>query len=134
MASNLSVVRPVQQIGDSYLRERVLSASKPELTLMSYDGILRFLGKAQELALDNSLVYQQKIIAIAELNEMIARAQALISDLNTSLDLEAGSGDQEREQVKALGENLRAQYLYLNHHLSMALSRHPLLGLCASAS
>lgn len=117
-----------KQIGDAYLRERVLNASKPELTLMSYDGVLRFLHRAMALASEQPGDYQRKIALVAELNEAIARAQALISDLNASLNPEAGEDDKERVQVKAMADSLRAQYFYLNHHLGMALARrNPLM-------
>lgn len=131
MASNPSLStapHTLQQVGASYLRETVLSASPAELTLLSFEGILRFLKRAELLASQQPQSYTEKMDNIAELNESIARAQALVSDLNAALNEEAGSSVQEQAQVKALVNDLRDQYYFLNQHLSVALvKRNPLM-------
>lgn len=127
--SSLSIpLQSSQQIAAAYLKEAVLSASPAELTLMSYDGIIRFLKRAEVLLDAQPTEYKEKMANIAELNEVIGKAQALISDLESSLNESAGQTEEENRRVRALVASLRSQYLYLNRHLSFTLSRrNPLM-------
>jgi flagellar protein FliS len=70
----------------TYQRHAVVTASPGQLVLMLYDGALRFLHRAQE-AFALPTTNRRRIEAI-HLNLM--RAQAIVSELNRTLDKEAG--------------------------------------------
>lgn len=115
MASHPLTVQPsAQQIGDAYLREAVLNASKAELALMSFNGILRFLQKAQQITAERPASYEETVFLVAQFHDSITRAQAIVSDLNGVLNMEEGG---------QIAIDLRDQYLYLNHYLGLAASK-----------
>jgi flagellar protein FliS len=71
--------------GQSYLRIATQTASPGQLILMLFDGALRFLERAKlGFANDDPLEFHQTI------HNNITRAQAIISELNASLNLEQG--------------------------------------------
>ncbi|RDI76006.1 fliS: flagellar protein FliS [Gaiella occulta] len=88
---------------DAYLAETVKSARREELPLLLFDGALRFLGRAQALAAQGSA---------EAFGHQIARAQAVVDELNVSLDLEQGG---------EIARNLRDIYVFVNGHLASAL-------------
>lgn len=80
------------------------TASPEQLTLMCYDGALRFMRRAARALETNDL---------AEAANATGRAQAVVNELNITLDMEAGG---------ELATNLRSLYLFVNRHLSEGLS------------
>ena len=89
---------------DAYRTNAVETASPEQLTLMCYDGALRFMRRAAKAIEEGDL---------AEASSATGRAQAIVNELNVTLDMDAG-GD--------IASNLRAIYLFINRHLSEAIS------------
>ena len=81
------------QAQNTYRNNSVLSASPEQLVLMLYDGTLRFLGQAMVAMHDGS-------VPVA--SSKLRRAEAIIDELRTTLDYEAGE----------LAERLDAIYLF----------------------
>lgn len=88
---------------DAYRTNAVETASPEQLTLMCYDGALRFMRRAAR-ALDEG--------DLADAGNATGRAQAIINELNITLDMEAGG---------EIAGNLRSLYLFINRHLSEAM-------------
>jgi len=88
---------------DAYRTNAIETASPEQLTLMCYDGALRFMRRAAK-ALDAG--------DFADASYAIGRSQAIVNELNVTLDMEAGG---------EIAENLRSLYLFVNRHLSDAL-------------
>lgn len=88
---------------DAYRLNAVETASPEQLTLMCYDGALRFMRRAAK-ALDAA--------DRSDATSSIGRAQAIINELNVTLDMEAGG---------EISTNLRSLYLFVNRHLSDAI-------------
>lgn len=86
----------------AYQTSAIETASPEQLTLLCYDGSLRFMRRALRACNENDL---------AKLSESIGRAQAVVNELNITLNMEAG-GD--------IARNLRDIYLFVNRHLSQA--------------
>lgn len=86
----------------AYQNSAIETASPEQLTLMCYDGALRFMRRAIIACENNDL---------ARLSESVGRAQAVINELNVTLNMEAGG---------PIAENLRQIYLFVNRHLSHA--------------
>lgn len=89
---------------DAYRTNAVETASPEQLTLMCYDGALRFMRRAAKALEDGNL---------SDAANATGRAQAIINELNVTLDMEAGG---------ELASNLRGIYLFVNRHLSEAVS------------
>ena len=89
---------------DAYRTNAIETASPEQLTLMCYDGALRFMRRAAT-ALDKG--------DLADASYATGRAQAIVNELNITLDMEAG-GD--------IASNLRSIYLFVNRHLSEAIA------------
>ena len=70
----------------TYQRHAVVTASPGQLVLMLYDGALRFLHRAQE-GFARPVSDRKRIEAI---HVNIMRAQAILHELNRTLDKEAG--------------------------------------------
>ncbi|MBC7460836.1 MAG: flagellar export chaperone FliS, partial [Thermoleophilia bacterium] len=66
---------------DAYRVNAVETASPEQLTLMCYDGALRFMRRAAKALEDGDL---------AGANNATGRAQAIINELNVTLDMERG--------------------------------------------
>ncbi len=66
---------------DAYRTNAVETASPEQLTLMCYDGALRFMRRAAK-AIDEG--------DLAEASNATGRAQAIVNELNITLDMEAG--------------------------------------------
>jgi flagellar protein FliS len=71
---------------------------------MLYDGCLKFLRRA-EAAAENG--------ARPQCTQAVARANAIVMELNATLDMERGG---------EIASNLRSIYLFLNRHLAEASS------------
>lgn len=80
-----------------YKQNSVMTASPQELTLMLYNGALKFIGKAK-------IFIEQKNIQKA--NESLIRAQDIIRELNITLNM-----DYE------VSQNLRSLYTYIIERL-----------------
>jgi flagellar protein FliS len=86
----------------AYQTSAIETASPEQLTLMCYDGALRFMRRAHRACEDGDL---------ARLSEWTGRAQAVINELNVTLNMDAGG---------EIARNLRDIYLFVNRHLSTA--------------
>lgn len=89
---------------DAYRTNAVETASPEQLTLMCYDGALRFMRRAAR-AIDEG--------DLADATAATGRAQAIVNELNITLDMDAGG---------EIAGNLRALYLFVNRHLSEAVT------------
>lgn len=90
MAANLTAQ-------NAYKQNSVTTASPGELTLMLYNGCLKFLNKAK-------LTIQEK--NIQEKNTNLIKAQAIISELMATLNMDI-----------EVSKNMLALYEYMNHRL-----------------
>ncbi len=87
---------------NTYQETSVNTQSKGRLIVMLYDGAIRFLRLSiKELEAGN---FEAK-------GKYINKAQDIISELNTVLDMESGG---------EIARNLRSLYLFMNRHLSEA--------------
>ena len=84
---------------NQYLQTQVQSRTPLELIVMLYDGAIRFIGEARE-----GLVQRD----IARRGRAISRAMAIISELQSSLDMEQG-GD--------IAVSLDSLYVYVRDRL-----------------
>jgi len=82
---------------NAYKQNSVNTASPGELTLMLYNGCLKFLHKAK-------LAIQEK--SIQEKNTNLQKAQAIISELMATLNMDI-----------EISKNMLALYEYMNHRL-----------------
>lgn len=89
---------------NAYRTNAVETASPEQLTLMCYDGALRFMRRAARAMEDGD---------VASASSSIGRAQAIINELNITLDMEAGG---------EIARNLRDIYLFVNRHLTTSLA------------
>ncbi len=88
----------------SYRRMAAQTATPGQLVLMLFDGAINFLERAAKgFELDDPLEFN------ATINNNILKAQAIINELNASLDMEAGG------EVAA---NLRRLYEYMDFRLT----------------
>jgi flagellar protein FliS len=86
-------VNPYAQSQASYLEQQVLTASRGQLVVLLYDGIVRFLRQA-DVALSEG--------AAAHANDRIGRAEAIINELHVTLDMRQGQ----------IAENLEGIYVF----------------------
>jgi flagellar protein FliS len=92
-------------IGHNAYRTNAIETASPEqLTLMCYDGALRFLRRAGMALEDGDR---------ATASSATGRAQAIINELNITLDMDAGG---------EIASNLRSLYLFLNRHLAEGIA------------
>lgn len=87
----------VQNAYNAYKQNSVTTASPGELTLMLYNGCLKFLNKSKASIEEKN---------IAERNENIQRAQAIIAELMSTLNM-----DYE------ISKQMLPLYEYMNHRL-----------------
>ncbi|MBC7645148.1 MAG: flagellar export chaperone FliS [Thermoleophilia bacterium] len=85
---------------NAYQASAIETASPEQLTLMCYDGALKFMRRA---------VLGLEANDLAKLSENTGRAQAIINELNITLNMEAGG---------EIARNLRDIYLFVNRHMS----------------
>jgi flagellar protein FliS len=90
----------------SYRQVATQTASPGQLVLMLYDGAIRFLECARTgFGLDDPAEFNQTI------NNNILRAQAIVNELDTVLNMEAGG---------PFADKLRALYRYMDARLQEA--------------
>lgn len=87
----------------AYQTSSIETASPEQLTLMCYDGALKFMRRAKLAMEDQDL---------ARASEATGRAQAIINELNVTLNMDAGG---------EIAANLRDIYLFVNRHLMQAV-------------
>lgn len=85
---------------DQYLENRVMMASPAELTLMLYDGSIRFM---------TQFIIQAGAKDIAKAHTAIVRAQDIFTELLATLDME-----------QPISQNLAGLYVYFNEQLMQA--------------
>ena len=85
---------------NAYKQNSVTTASPGELTLMLYNGCIKFIGLAKK-AIDNKSIEQR--------NYNIQRAQAIISELMATLNMDV-----------AISKQMLPLYEYINHRLTEA--------------
>jgi flagellar secretion chaperone FliS len=91
----------------AYKESAVLTATPGQLVVMLYDGIRRFLFQATVAMRDGN---------IEACNNRLQRAEAIIDELNATLDMSAGE----------VSENLRSLYVFSRGHLMQArIKRSP---------
>jgi len=95
-------VNPYTAARQAYTASSVLTASPERLVVMLYDGAVRFL--RQSAAAMRSQNREAALVGIQ-------RAEAIINQLNTSLDMSQGE----------VSTRLRSIYLFSKRHLSEAL-------------
>jgi len=87
---------------DTYREHAVTTQTRGRLIVLLYDGAIKFLRQVlQELAAGNH----------AEKGLYIGKAQAILMELNTSLDMAAGG---------EIATNLRNLYHFMDRHLAEA--------------
>jgi flagellar protein FliS len=92
----------------AYRQNSVLTASPQQLVVMLYDGAIRFLRQA-ELAMEEG--------AVAQTNDRMQRAEAILEELLSTLNPEAGE----------ISDRLQAIYVFCRSELIAArISRSPL--------
>ncbi len=82
---------------NNYLEQKVMSAKPEELTMMLYDGMVKFIKQAM-------LYNEQK--NVEKTNHSIQRAEAIITELNVTLDMSID-----------VSENLELMYDYMTRRL-----------------
>ncbi|HWL24542.1 MAG TPA: flagellar export chaperone FliS [Ureibacillus sp.] len=87
----------VQNAYNAYQQNSVTTASPGELTLMLYNGALKFLNKANQAITDKN---------ISEKNTNIQKAQAIINELNVTLNMDY-----------PISKQMYALYDYMNRRL-----------------
>jgi flagellar secretion chaperone FliS len=92
---------------NAYRESAVRTASQEQLVLMLYDGAIRFLGQAAVAMGDGD---------VAMTHNKLRRAEAIISHLQNTLDMEQGE----------IPQNLLSIYLFCRRHLNSArVARDP---------
>lgn len=95
----------MSSIGHNAYRMNAVETATPEqLTLMCYDGALRFMRRAERSMVDGDR---------SAASSAIGRTQAILNELNVTLNMEAGG---------EISRNLRDIYLFVNRHLGAAIS------------
>lgn len=89
-----------------YRKTATTTASPGELVLMLYDGALRFMAAA-ELGFEEEHFARRN----EQIHNNILRAQAIITELQATLNMEKGG---------AFSENLYRLYDFMQNHLSLA--------------
>jgi flagellar protein FliS len=97
-----------QDCARAYRANAVLTASPGQLVLMLFDGALRSLTLARE-ALARP---EEDVRRIEVVNQQLIKAQAIISELQGTLNLDAGDGKFAREMYRL--------YDYFNRRLTEA--------------
>jgi flagellar secretion chaperone FliS len=98
----MSVYSPSRAI--AYKEQSILTATPGQLVVMLYDGCLRFLSQAAYAMRDGQHL---------EADKRLARAEAIIDELLTTLDLEQGG---------VIASRLQGIYVFCNRHLIEARS------------
>lgn len=88
-------MNPYAQSQASYLEQQVMTASRGQLVVLLYDGIVRFLRQA-DVAFGEG--------AIAHAHDRVGRAEAIVNELQATLDMSQGR----------ISENLEGIYVFWN--------------------
>jgi flagellar protein FliS len=91
---------------DSYRKVATQTASPGQLVLMLYDGTLRFLENAM-----TGFEHKDPLLFNQTINNNIIRAQAIIHEMNASLNMKAGG---------EVASNFRRLYNYFYRRLTQA--------------
>ena len=91
---------------DSYRKVATQTATPGQLVLMLYDGTLKFLDKAM-----TGFDHQDPLLFNQTINNNIVRAQAIIHEMNASLNMKAGG---------EVASNFRRLYNYFYRRLTEA--------------
>ena len=83
----------------AYKQQSILTATPGQLVVMLYDGCLRFLNQA---------AYAMRGGDIAESNARLSRAEAIIEELHSTLDMEKGG---------VVASRLQGIYVFCSKHL-----------------
>lgn len=89
--------QPAKENGNGYLEQKIMHAKPEELTLMLYDGILKFLKQSKLFIEQND---------IERTNIALVRAQDIIDELNVTLNMDYD-----------VSQNLRELYIFMNSRL-----------------
>ena len=92
------------QAHNAYKQNSVTTASPGDLTLMLYNGCIKFIGKARE-------AIKEKNIEVKNTN--IQKAQAIISELMSTLNMDID-----------ISKQMLPLYEYMNHQLVQANSKN----------
>jgi len=84
----------------NYRQSAILTASKERLVVMLYDGAVRFLGQGAIAMREGN---------VAAYHDRLRRAEAIITHLQNTLDLERGG---------EVAQNLLSIYLFCRRHLA----------------
>src|ERR1700735_360521 len=106
---------PNKKPWESYRKIAAQTATQGQLVLMLYDGAIRFL----ETAL-TGFEYKDPLQFNETINNNVIRAQAIIHEMNGTLNMKAGG---------EVAENFRRLYSYLHRRLreaNMAKKREPI--------
>lgn len=87
-----------------YKKTQVNTANQGKLILMLYDGAIKFINRAIEL------IPQRKASNIEEIHNNIVKAQNIIYELTSSLNMEVGE----------ISQKLFSIYMYINSKLTLA--------------
>lgn len=99
----------------SYQKVATQTATPGQLVLMLYEGALRFLEQARVgFSEEDPLLFHRTI------SNNILKAQAILQELDVSLDLDQGG---------EFSENLRSLYSYLDRRLQESNSRKEIAGI-----
>jgi flagellar protein FliS len=91
---------------ESYRKVATQTATPGQLVLMLYDGALGFLEKAM-----TSFAHKDPLLFNQTINNNVIRAQAIIHELNASLNMQGGAD---------VAANFRRLYNYLYRRLTVA--------------
>jgi flagellar protein FliS len=92
----------------AYKQQSILTATPGQLVVMLYDGCLRFLHQA---------AYAMREGKVGESNTRLQRAEAIIDELRTTLDMENGG---------VVASRLQGIYVFSSRHLIEArIARDP---------
>jgi flagellar secretion chaperone FliS len=83
----------------AYKQQSILTATPGQLVVMLYDGCLRFLNQA---------AYAMRGGDVAESNARLTRAEAIIEELHSTLDMEKGG---------VVASRLQGIYVFCSKHL-----------------
>jgi flagellar protein FliS len=98
-ADNGEALSAYATAGNAYTETTVLTASSGQLVVMMYDGAIRFLTQASSAMREGSCERSR---------DRLRRAEAIIDELNVTLDMERGG---------EIAQRLRAIYLFSKREL-----------------
>jgi len=90
-----------KEVFKEYKKNQIINANQSKLVLMLYDGAIKFINKAIEL------IPQKKPKNIEEIHKNIVKAQDIITELTSSLDMNVGD----------ISQKLFSIYMYINNKL-----------------